>query len=245
MALLIPTFAKYLTDGFRLAKMHVDFPNHPEWEFPLEPKILAVLDQPFRYLGKGSQCYVFESRDQKYVIKFFRFNDPRSELKIFTVFNAARIAYEYLKEETGLIYIHLNLTKIGLPTLHCKDAIGRSYQLPLDQCRFAIQKKAIGLEEALKWARQDPNLMKKRLDQFIDLLRTRTEKGIFNSDPSLSRNFGFLEDQAIEIDFGCFRPTSSLSKKEEMDRYASKLRQFLKKEAPEWIEYFDSQTSKN
>lgn len=239
--LLLPTLAKYLTDGFRLAKMRVDFPPHPEWEVALDPDIIPLLNQPFHYLDKGSQCYVFESADRKIVIKFFRFNEPKSYLKTFTLFNATRIAYETLKKETGLLYIHLNVTNLNLPTLHCKDAIGRSYHFKLDECRFAIQKKATPFHLTLKNALSDPTQMQKRLDQFIDLLFARTDKGIFNTDPSLSRNFGFLDDQAVEIDFGNYRPTTPHGQRVEIERYTKKLRRWLNKKAPEWAEYLDAQ----
>lgn len=241
--LLLPAFAKHLTDGFRVIKMRVDFPNYPEWEFPFDPDLRSLLDQPFYYINKGSQCYVFESLDKQYVIKFFRYNDPESELKVFTLFNAARIAYEQLRSETGLIFIHLNRTKMDLPTIHCKDALGRSYRFKLDNYRFAIQKRAMPFQPTMQTALKDPLLIQKRLDQFVDLLFARTAKGVFNADPSLSRNFGFLEDRAIEIDFGCFRPAAVHSKEFEIERYAGKLRQWLKTEAPDWVDYLDTQIS--
>lgn len=217
--LSIPALAKRLTDGFKPAKLRVDFPFHPEWEVSFDPALAALLNQPFHYLDKGSQCYVFESKDKQIVIKFFRFNDPKSELKVFTLFNAAHIAYEKLKEETGLLYIHLNPTSSSLPIIRLTDAIGRSYRFPLDECRFAIQKRAKSLEMALKEALNDPELLQKRIDQFTTLLKTRINKGVYNSDPTLARNFGFLETSAIEIDFGNYKPILPHSPQVEFERY--------------------------
>lgn len=237
--LLIPAIAKRLTCGFRIAKMQLHYPFHPEWEVPLDPVVLAILDQPFRYIDKGSQAFVFESQDGKYVIKFFRYDRPFSESKILALFNASKLAYDLLKEETGLIYIHLNETPSSLPTLHCKDAVGRGYQFRLDECRFAIQKKAKTFQVAIREARRDSALMQKRLDQFIDLLVARTGAGVFNTDPSLGRNFGFLEMRAIEIDFGNYQLLSNHSKAVEIERYGHRLRKLLSEEAPEWVSYFD------
>lgn len=239
--LLSPMLAKKLTCGFKLAKMRVTFFPHPEWDVPLDPELLASFNQPFHYIDKGSQCYVFESEDQKTVIKFFRFSEPRSSLKIFTLFNAVHIAFERLKEETGILYIHLNPTTLGLPVLRCKDAIGRSYALPLDECRFAVQKKAQKFQCAMEEAIKSPALMKTRIDQFIELLLSRTAKGVYNSDPSLSRNFGFLEDRAIELDFGNYRPVIPHTQTAEIERYAERLRRWLKQNAPEWVSYLDGQ----
>ncbi len=240
--LSLPALAKRLTQGFRVGKMELAFPSHPEWDVRVTPEVLAILDQPFYYIDKGSQSYVFESRDGNYVVKFFRFDYPEIDLKVLTLFNACKIAYDKLRDETGLIYIHLNPTTEGLPILHCKDAIGRKVRLPLDRYRFAIQKKAMPFRQTLLEARHDPVLMQKRMDQFIDLLQSRTGKGVFNTDPTLSRNFGFLADRAIEIDFGNYRPTSDHNQLSEMIRYTERLRRWLSTEAPEWVAYLDERT---
>lgn len=240
--LLLPAMGKKLTQGFRVAKMELNFPSHLEWDVPLDPRVLAILDQPYHYIDKGSQSYVFESRDGNYVVKFFRFDHPADPLKVLTLFNACHIAYNQLREETGLVYIHLNLSQATLPILHCKDPIGRKYQFPLDHYRFAIQKKAKPFRITLEEANCDPALMQKRIDQFMDLLLSRTSKGIYNTDPTLSRNFGFLEDRAIEIDFGNYRPVSEHDQISEVRRYTARLRRWLSTEAPEWVDYLDQQT---
>jgi hypothetical protein len=37
-------------------------------------EVKAIFFQPFRYLGKGRQCFVFESQDGQTVLKFFNQN---------------------------------------------------------------------------------------------------------------------------------------------------------------------------
>lgn len=244
--LSLPAIAKRMTQGFRLAKLELEFPNHSEWEVPFDPSLYAVLAQPFTYIGKGSQSYVFESKDGEYVIKFFRFDrhlgircNHENQLKVLTVFNACKIAYDLLRDETGLIYMHLNLTPLDLPILHCKDPLGRTVRFNLNHYRFAIQKKAQPFRSTLLEARGDPAKMQKRIDEFIDLLQSRTSKGVFNTDPTLSRNFGFLKDRAVEIDFGNYRPTSNHDQFTEIKRYTNRLRRWLEIEAPEWVGYLD------
>ncbi len=235
--LLLPAVTKRFTQGFKIAKMKLDFPHHPEWEVPIDSQIAPILAQPYFFLGKGSQCYVFESQDKKWVIKFFRYDHPISEDKIAHLFNACKTAYDFLKEETGIVYIHLNPTMVNLPTLYCEDPVGRRVEFDLNQCRFAIQKRAKPFRKILEEARKSPKQMQKRLDEFIDLLIARTRKGVLNSDPSLSRNFGFLEDRAIEIDFGNYRSVGKVDQAAEIKRYTAKLKKWL---APEWIPYLDS-----
>ncbi len=241
-ALCMPLIIKTLSGGFKPSKVRGHLPESPAWEVGFDPALLELFKQPYTYIGKGSQCYVFESKDREWAIKFFRSDHFDSKHEVFPLFDAVSMAYQHLKEETGLIYIHLNQTQLNLPVLVCKDAIGRSYRLPLDELRFAVQKKAKPFQAVLKEALSDPDQMRKRLDQFIDLLLQRTAKGIFNADPSLSRNFGFLEQRAIEIDVGNFTTKAPHSREDEIERYMSRLRSFLKKVAPEWIDYANQKT---
>src|ERR1700722_14068427 len=64
------------TDGFALNKISSHLAYDARWESPAHLKqdggLRTILAQPFTYLGKGAQCYVFVSQDQQYVIKFFR-----------------------------------------------------------------------------------------------------------------------------------------------------------------------------
>lgn len=220
--------------------MQLVFPHHPEWEVPLDETVLPILNQPFHYLNKGSQCYVFESLDGQHVLKLFRYDRPRSDTKVIHLFNACKAAYDLLKEETGLIFVHLNPTQMGLPTVACRDPIGRVHHFNLNEYRFAVQKKAKDFRETLESAKNHPNEMKERLDQFIDLLMQRTEKGVLNSDPSLGRNFGFLDDQGIEIDFGNYRPQfHKIDSPKEIKRYTGKLKKWLQINAPEYIQYIE------
>ena len=237
LMLSLPALLSQFTRGFRVAKLHLDFPRQPEWETGPNPAIGPILQQSFTFIGNGSQCYVFESADGKYVVKLFRFD--RASIDVVRLFDACKMAYDRLRDETGIVHIHLNPAPEGLPTLHCKDALGRCHRLCLDNYRFVIQKKGESFQTALLAARQDPLRMQKRLDQFIDLLQARVAQGILNSDPNLSRNFGFLEDRAIELDFGSYRYSPGLDRSAEIRRYSGKLRSWLAKNAPEWVSYLD------
>ncbi|NGX54131.1 MAG: hypothetical protein K1000chlam4_00856, partial [Chlamydiae bacterium] len=67
----------YLADGFAPSKIQSDLTHDQRWEIPSlsdeeRESLLHLLDQPFTYLGKGSQCFVFESNDGEVVLKIFR-----------------------------------------------------------------------------------------------------------------------------------------------------------------------------
>lgn len=238
--LSLPSLARKFTRGFRIAKLHLDFPFQPEWEVDPDPAVHAILHQNYSFIGKGSQCYVFESADRRYVVKLFRFDNPAMDVP--RLFHACKLAYDRLREETGVVYIHLNPTRLGFPPFCCKDAIGRRYELCLDSYRFVLQRRSDPFLAVLMAARSDPLLMQKRLDQFIDLLQTRAAKEVLNVDPNLSRNFGFLDDRAIEFDFGNYQLNPGLNRSAEIRHYASKLRPWLEENAPEWVAYLDRRT---
>ncbi|MBX7067059.1 MAG: hypothetical protein K1X28_07500 [Parachlamydiales bacterium] len=232
--LSLPFAATRLTQGFRISKLRLDWPADPKWETSVPASLNEILSEPFTFLGKGVQSFVFESPDKRYVVKLLRFDRKRDKTKYIPLFNACKTAYDRLKEETGLIYVHLNPTAIDLPIFHCKDAIGRSFEINLNSVRFIVQKKVEELEEVLLRERNDPIGMQKRLDQFFHLIRSRASIGVWNKDPSLSRNFGFLGGQAIEFDFGNYRIDPNLDPNREMERYHKKMRRWLSKNAPEY-----------
>jgi hypothetical protein len=247
--LLIPVSFKRLTCGFKLAKLRLDAPYRSDWEAASSlsyEELRAILEQPYSYLDKGAQCYVFASQDGQYVVKLFRYDQPcfvktktKAPLrdKIEKLFSASVIAYSEAREETGLVYVHLNLTENRLPLLRAKGPIGQSLSLPLDRYRFAIQKRAEPFRASFETSFADPETCKRRIDSFLALLRSRTEKGIGNTDPTLSRNFGFLGDRAVEIDFGnYYKAPDSLA---DVARYAARLRRFFEREAPGWTAYLD------
>src|SRR5689334_8640410 len=51
-----------------------DESHFDEWDVEISPEVVSILEQPFHYLAKGGQSYVFGSSDGKYVLKLFRFD---------------------------------------------------------------------------------------------------------------------------------------------------------------------------
>ncbi len=235
--LSFPFLWKEWTHGFRVAKLDSSFRADSGEDGRLDPGVVPILSERFKYLAKGAQSFVFESEEGEFVVKFLR---TGKEKKMERLFLACRLAFEDLREETGVIYLHLNWTEGRLPVFRGKDRLGRSFQIPLDQYRFVVQKKGKSFEGALLEAKGDPEAMGRRFEQFLDLLENRTAKGIWNKDPSLKRNFGFLEDRAVELDFGSYRRVENLDRKNEIERYCRKMRRWLLKNAPESVHSFDA-----
>ena len=118
----------FLKDGFSFRRIH----SLKRQEcFGLDEHAKHILNQTFYYLGRGRQCFAFASSDGKYVLKFPRtdiYSTPlwakvlplkkyRKELESAHkereefIRESFRISFEYLKEDTGLIAVHLGQTE--------------------------------------------------------------------------------------------------------------------------------------
>lgn len=266
VCLCLPVGMKRLTHGFHIEKMKLEAQFNSEWIAPPlsiedQNRVIHILSQPFDYLDRGAQCYVFESQDGLYVIKLFRFDQSQNPIRTFFrtkirkrnlptnhfkkishFFLACKLAYTKAKAETELLYLHLNPTENCLPVLSLRGPLGRSFSLPLDRYRFALQKKAEPFERALFQAVSFGNI-EECINSLFHLLIERTGKGIANSDGNLFRNFGFIGSRAVEIDFGNYRYSEDLflplSRAKEIGRFILSLRSWLEDHAPNQVAYLD------
>lgn len=233
-----------LTDDFRISNMTYELPHNKDWDIPgissYENELLnEVLNQKFYYLGKGAQSYVFTSEDGLTVIKFFKFKHlkpsiflnslshiplfskyakkeiARKNKKLNSAFNGYRLAYEIHKQESGLIYLHLNKTSDIQKTLTIIDKIGLSHEIDLDQNVFLVQRKGETLETVLRELLNQNNLSlaKSRLRQILDLYLSEYQKGAYDHDHRVMNNTGFVDQEPIHLDVGHFSLEESMKDK--------------------------------
>jgi hypothetical protein len=222
-----------VTDDFRLGNITFPLPYEKNWTISppsaeAEKSIDAILAQPFFYLGKGAQSYVFASEDGKYVLKFFKFKHlhpsifinalpsigflksykekqiARKERKLFGVFNSYKLAYEVDKNESGLIFIQLNTEKNPARQATIFDKIGIKRTIDLQQYPFVLQYKGetlrVVLDKLLK--KQDIETAKTRLGQILNLYADEYSKGVYDHDHGVMQNTGFIDDKPIHLDVG-------------------------------------------
>lgn len=170
------------------------------------------------------------------------------EFRIQRTFDSIRLAFGELKEETGLIYLHLNPTEHLQRQLMIYDACGIRHQIDLDSAKFFLQKCALPLERhfsQLKEKKADAEA-KKSIDSLIELLITRCKKGFADRD-IVNRNFGYIQTQAIEIDSGSFlrneRMHDPLVYKQEIFYATLELKDWLKKNYPEMADYLEDRVN--
>ncbi len=220
-----------LTDGFWMSKVTSSLAPDPRWDVePLSQEaarsVDQVLSQPFHYFGSGGECYVFLSADGKTVMKVFKHYRMRTNLfckdwdlprplkkyvdshqeRFERIFTSCKLAYDELREETGLIYAHLNKTTHLNKTLTLTDKIGVVHYVDLDRMEFVLQERGDLLFPKLTELVKAGELEKtKRLvDSLLQLIVTRCQKGIADCDPALKRNFACIGDHVIEIDIGSY-----------------------------------------
>ena len=208
--------------GFSVDRITSDFSYNPAWDVSLndseKERLDGILSQPFHYLGAGSQSYAFASQDGKSVIKFFRMKHKVLHLKdfwvgnrsqerkenLFNIFDAHKMAFEEMKEDAGLIYLHLNKTGHLNKKIKVTDRLHRSYVVDLDQVEFVVQERAELIFDRLKSYLDagDRDQLNLALTEVMHLIKRRTEKGIADHDKAVKHNFGFIGDRVIQLDIG-------------------------------------------
>ena len=269
---LVKRFCYKRTEGFSPHKIQSSLPFNSDWEVELLPEnersaVLKTLDQPYFYLAKGAQSFVFVSEDGESVIKFFRLNhllppfwvsqlqfppflqafqlrkwlQKREELR--KDFQSYVIAYDQLRDETGLLYLHLNKTKHLDKELILYDKLNIAHRICLDDMEFLVQKRAQLVYPAIDALVQKGEISKAKeaISALVRLLAVRCERGIFDKDPDLNTNFGFIGQKPLQIDIGRFRPREEKGTEEnyrdEIIRTTDHFRQWLDQSCPPLSEH--------
>jgi hypothetical protein len=257
-------------DGFNVNRLHFSLWSDPTRESENVEHVNALLLEPYHYIGRGRQCYVFASSDGRYVLKLPRFDrydlpffwramptsfmesyrkslfQGRQERLIFTL-ESLRIAATDLRNETAVVYLHLHQTKTLPQRFVVYDRLNRPLKIDLNQLAFVLQeKKAIMMPLCIKALKDgDRKTAEKMMLAFLDMIDIRAQKGIFNRDPSFLKNFGWDGEKSIQIDIGSFWRRSDLSENEgyllSLREGTGPFREWLAKMDEEMFDWFEKQ----
>ena len=169
-----------------------------------------ILNQPFHYLARGGQMFVFASQDGKYVIKFFK-NTPNSLVPLRKYHSKKRsklirdiegylLAFKRVPKESGLVFLKLDQETPFNQTIEITDKLGIAHKLSLQKTLFVIQKKGEDLTSYLKHTEN----VQAVFDSIAALMKLRRENGIEDTDSHLSQNLGFIEGMPSFLDPGKF-----------------------------------------
>lgn len=254
------------TDEFSLANVRPRHSYDPKWDVhPIssaeESNIHSILNQKFKYSGCGHQIHVFYSQDNKYVLKLVKqylYNVPRwvrylvppflsyrihkmnSRMhKLDRDFTSYQIAFDRLKEETALKFVHLNHKDNFHHIVTLIDNSGVEHRVDLHDYVFVLQDVAVLVCPTLEdhMARGDITGAKAAIDSLLELLYARCKMKIHDSHPNFKKNFAFLNNRAIEIDVGRFSPKVP----EKFPVIVDSFKTYLHEKFPELEKHFDDQ----
>lgn len=252
--------------GFSIAKIASNLST--DWTAPLSDKdrdhLREICAQPFKYLGSGAQCYAFLSSDGNYVLKFFKMKHllPKKWLLYFPLpglekyrlrkvnqritrqkelFMSYQLAYQNLKEETGLFSVHLKKTNDLDLQVALIDKNGKKHMLNLDSFEFVFQKKSQLIHEHLSQLMKEKNRegAKTAIKTLLQEVVSQCKRGFVDKDSGISHNYGFVGDQVIHFDVGRLVQDPNAKKsvfyQQEAIRVATKLERWLSEFYPELI----------
>jgi len=265
VSLIFPAAMKRLTHSFHAARLFGTLSQDGFWNAPSQislDQIRQILSQNFKYLGRGSQAFVFVSEDGSVVLKLLIFDssDSLTHRLFHSIFNtssqasyshqvqkravrtlkACELADQYLADDAAILFVHLNPETESLPTVRLIGPSWKRINIQLNSVRFVLQKRADLLNETLMQAylQKDQQRFFTIVEQLNALLNRRTACGIGNSDPTLFENFGVIGTQPVEIDFGNFYYCPEMIKhkrfQEEKARYTDQLLKWVERYIPQW-----------
>ena len=262
-----------LTAGFTVGNIASNFDYHEEWKLSElstteEQDLKKILSQKFNYLGKGCQSYVFASADGDYVLKFVKFQRFRPKpwldylvslpymdqyrqskinkmnKKLDMLFSSWKIAYENLKPETGLIFVHLNKTHNLNQFVTIYDKLGFQHQINLDDTVFLLQKRAKMLCSTINDLMKQGKISeaKQLLDHLLTTILSEYHRGLADNDHALMQNTGVFHGTPVHIDVGQFVINLEMQNpdicKLELFSKTFKFNKWLERHHPELATYF-------
>lgn len=255
-------FTHHQTHGFRLSKIRHNLCKEKQW-ISSSKQEKNLFDQPYHYLGRGLQSFVFASDDGKYVIKIF--NNRYQNLiktyqllshipflnswastkasyyhsKLLRTFTSYQIAENALHEEAGLIYSHLNASSDLPNQLVIIDPLHIAHILDPNELGFIVQKRATMFYPALQHYIQTGQIEQARdaIGSLLQLFQAKYEKGIADNDPLIRTNYGLIDGKAVQIDVGPFSYVQEMADSNhylpEILKSSTSLKHWLENNAPE------------
>ncbi|MDN3506949.1 MAG: hypothetical protein P0S96_06940 [Simkaniaceae bacterium] len=216
----------------------------------------TAVAQPYRFLGQGKQMIAFASEDNKYVLKFFNPMRPLkakwytnskywkrySSLKWISrewlgkkarlkkLFVRHKMAFELLKDETGLLFVHLSPKKQVCHLVSLKDKKGKEHFVSLTDTPFILQEKAQLAASYFETLIQENKVeqAKEAIAAMETLFETRLKLGITDRIQTMENNYGFVDGKPIQIDVGRIRQDPELNYEEEQERIIGNFRLWAK-----------------
>jgi hypothetical protein len=181
-------------------------------------KLSQIFSQPFHYLDRGKQSYVFVSSDKKHVLKFFDtrcmqsgpfplvapLSAKKCAMKTRRLVNGYVVAQEHDKDNTGLVFVQLTPDPTNSQKAVVIDRFGIQHDIDLGSVPFAIQLKATPTRQIITALlnKGDVEGAKERFRQIFEMYISEYKLGVVDLDHNVMYNTGFVDGRPIRIDVG-------------------------------------------
>jgi hypothetical protein len=140
------------------------------------------------------------------IVKYKEEKQQKKWEKLNYFFESWKLTFEKLKEESALLFVHLNKSSFLRTQLSIYDKLGRHHQIDLDQTEFCLQHVVKPLDETLLEYRQkgEHRQAKELIHRLLTLILSEYSRGLADNDHALVQNTGVLNGYPIHIDIGQF-----------------------------------------
>lgn len=182
-----------------------------------------IFSQNFKFKGSDDQNFIFESEDGQFSLKFFKMHQliggkwlkyipipalskvfflnhyNTSTEKVRQIFKNYKDVYGNLKENTNLVFLHLNKSKDLKKKVRLFDDHNKEYVLPLDNFEFIVEERLISAESLFHdlMSKGSVDQAKKAFVSILDLINIRNQKGYGDRSLEIIENFGFRDGRAV------------------------------------------------
>lgn len=214
-----------------------------------QSELQGIFGQPFAYLDRGKQSYVFVSRDGKYVIKFFDTRCLRSggfpllfpideehcRKKLRKMVKGFQTAAAYDRGHNGIVYMQLAPNPAFHQKVDLTDRFGIAHTIDLASVPFVLQHKAIPLRELISTLldKGEVGEANKRIGQIIEMYVDGYRRGVYDRDHNFMYNTGFIGEDPIRIDVGRLQYSEEIK---EANVYMNDLRKLAVGRLGEWLQ---------
>jgi len=169
----------------------------------------------------------------------------RRQSRVENLFSSCKLVYEEMPEETGLVYIHLHRKPALEKNITLIDKVGFKHRVDVDNYEFVIQERAVPVKTL--FSELDHTQVRERVQQLVELVLKRCEKGICDRDRSFVQNVAFCvgEERALFIDIGQFYKDPSIlredEQKKELQKRLGNLKAWTEQHFPEYVSIIDEE----
>ena len=227
--------------------------------------IRRILEQPFRFLGRGAKVHAYLSADGGTVLKTL--NAPADVAQWFAedgrpldgpawdlgddalvaaehllarTVDSYRLAAAELWEETGLVWLQLEPAGGG-PLIQ----LGEGPTLDAGRAPFILQHYAELVRHRIDVCEQadDHDASRAVLDDVIGLIAAIWRQGITEDSFNFHNNYGYVQGSLIQVDVGEFHKSADMVREQLRDPKVlrRKSQAWLRRKYPPLADYFEEQ----